>query len=136
MNSSKEINNTPEEVAQRTAKRRTEVLLKKKSQRNIFELTYLQKKQIQRQRRTIKEAFNHIKDPNQPILNEELINYSFQLGTSIELTLDPPTAKYGRKTLDIVDRYIDYRRNGLKPVPSNKKDTPKGKTNSKRPKNL
>src|SRR5262245_16563430 len=97
-----------EEVEAR--KRRNQAIGKKKSRRNIFELTYLQKKHIQRQRKSIKEAFRHLKDPNRPIKNEELINYSFQLSTIIDLTLDPLTAKYGRKVLDYINRYIDYRR--------------------------
>src|SRR5262245_52747245 len=92
----------------KATKRRHNALLKRN--KNIFELTYLQKKHIQQQRKSIKAAYNHIKHPTRRISLEELTNYSFQLGTIIDLTLDPPTAKYGRKILNYVNRYIDYRR--------------------------
>src|SRR5262245_27334014 len=99
-----------EKSEQEARERRNQAIAKKKSQRNIFELTYLQKRHIQRQRKSIKEAFRHLKHPSRPIKNEELINYSFQLSTISDLTLDPPTAKYSRKVLDLINRYIDYRR--------------------------
>src|SRR5262245_22697280 len=91
--------------------------MRSKAEQQLY-ISYKSRYIIRRQRASIKAAFQHIRNPNHPISNNDLINYSFHLSLIVELMVDPKIAHYGQRVLHLVIRYLDYRkvRNGKKTI--------------------
>ena len=78
---------------------------------DILTPTYNDRYQIRRQRRTIRSIYNHLKDPQRHISNQDLSDYAYHLSTIIDITTDPKTARLGERILLLVRRYIRHRIN-------------------------
>jgi hypothetical protein len=78
---------------------------------DILTPTYNDRYQIRRQRRTIRSIYNHLKDPQRHISNQDLSDYAYHLSTIIDITTDPKTARLRERILLLVRRYIRYRTN-------------------------
>src|SRR5262245_20322008 len=77
---------------------------------SVWKEHYKQKQIIRRQKRSISDIFNHLKHPERPISDEELINYSFHLSAIAELTVEGKIARAANKCLEITQRFINHRK--------------------------
>jgi hypothetical protein len=66
------------------------------------------KSQAHRQKETILRIFNHIKDPQRRISNQDFENYLFYLNTIITITNSPSVARNAQKVAKLLRKYIKY----------------------------
>ena len=73
---------------------------------DILTPTYNNRYQIRRQRRTICSIYNHLRDPQRHISNQDLSDYAYHFSTIIDITTDPKTARVGERVLLLIRGYI------------------------------